>query len=232
MADLMSTYGIGSLMILVFGYCIYLICKSISDKIKSKANVQVAHQEKMNEIQEYERYKQLFSTPEHTSDEQEKDIHINGIIQGQLDEVVGNGANRACFWSYHNGGKDVLGRGCLKMSIAVESSNDGIKIMGNYQNVQRFMFPNLYKTLSSINDVYCIWDIEEIKESDLCLYNALKQNETKTALFKAIKKDDGLIVGFVSCEYSTMIRKEKRDEKISEIWSISDRISGILLFQD
>jgi hypothetical protein len=77
-----------------------------------------------------------------------------------IDEM---GVNRAYMFSYHNGGRDIMGRGFQKMSIMNEMVDSHTpSVMSKYQNVPRTMFPTLFKKLKA-EDIYHITNIEDIR---------------------------------------------------------------------
>lgn len=77
-------------------------------------------------------------------------------------------------------------------------------IMRSFQNVPRSMFPTLFKTLVN-QDLYSIEDIETVKETDPVLYQMFKSHAVKAAFIHAIKRSDGMVLGFVVIEYSSNI---------------------------
>lgn len=71
-----------------------------------------------------------------------------------MDCLVKEGADRAFYFTFHNGGKDAIGRGLLKMSMFSESVARGTHIISGFQNVPRSMLPVVYKKLDEIGDYY------------------------------------------------------------------------------
>ena len=83
--------------------------------------------------------------------------------------------------------------------------------------------PILYGRLASDGDYY-INNVEDILKSDIKTYSFLKENDSKCALFKAIKRSDGLIAGFLGIEFND-VRKNLDKEK-KDISRKADRIAG------
>lgn len=117
----------------------------------------------------------------------------------------------------------MLGRGYLKMSLANESIVDGIpRIMLKYQNVPRMMFPKLYGALAD-QGYYDIQDAEEIKSSDPFTYQFMIEHGVKSALFRSIKDESGLMLGFICAEYISDVCSDMKtarkliDKKVNRI---------------
>lgn len=144
---------------------------------------------------------EIIEGPKHTPEEQTNNRRMNQFILSQLDCLVEKGADRSYIFSFHNGGRDVLGKGYLKMSIMQESIGQDIKpIMGKYQNAPRMMFPKLYDALDT-NNYYDIENAEDIKDKDPFTYQFMIEHGVKSALFRSIKSEDGLMIGFIGAEY-------------------------------
>lgn len=169
--------------------------------------------------------------PTHTAEEQNQNRHVNHFIVKQLECLVERGADRSYMFQFHNGGKDMLGRGFLKMSMMQEAIGQDIKsIMVKYQNAPRMMFPKLYDALDTDN-YYDISNVDEIKEKDPFTYQFMIEHGVKSALFRAIKREDGLMIGFIGMEYMT---KECPDMKSAGklIDKKVNRIIGAMLGQN
>ena len=166
--------------------------------------------------------------PAHTVQEQKENKDINEFIVKQLNCLVDEGASRAYMFSFHNGGKDVLGRGFLKMSMTQEDVGDDIvPIMAKYQNMPRMLFPNLYAELDE-KDYYNVDNLEDIKKDDPFTYQFLIEHNVKSAMFRAIKREDGLMIGFIGME---CIEETWKDKKLAarNIDKKANRIIGALL---
>lgn len=140
--------------------------------------------------------------PEHTVEDEERNRKLNDYIENQLQCLIDElGVNRAYMFSYHNGGRDIMGRGFQKMSIMNEMV-DSItpSVMSKYQNVPRTMFPTLFKKLKA-EDVYYIDNLEDIKTQDPMSYQMFLDHGAKSIFIQAIKRSDGLMIGFIVMEY-------------------------------
>jgi hypothetical protein len=172
-----------------------------------------------------------FKEPKHTVEEQRENRNTNEFVARQLNCLIEEGCDRAYMFSFHNGGKDVLGRGFLKMSMTQEAvDEDVVPIMIKYQNMPRMLFPKLYEQLDE-KDYYNIDDLESIKKTDPFTYQFMIEHGAKIAMFRAIKREDGLMVGFVGMEYinSTCEDKKKAGKNIDKK---VNRIIGALLGQN
>lgn len=170
------------------------------------------------------------ANPIHTVEEQTASRKDNQFIAHQLDCLVNEGVDRAYMFSFHNGGKDLLGRGFLRMSITQESIGTNITpIMTEYQRVPRMMFPKLYEELDE-KDYYNIDDIKDIKGTDPLTYQFLIQHGVKAAMFRPVKDESGLMIGFIGVEY---INKECDNKKKAgkNLDKKTNRIMGALLGQ-
>lgn len=162
-------------------------------------------------------------------EEQEKHRHVQELIQEQLDALVHGGASRAYFFTFHNGGRDILGNGLMKMSMMVESIGSNKPIMPRYQAMPRALFPVVYNKLDE-KGAYFVEKRDDIAASDPMTYQFLLEHHAQAVLFRAIRREDGLLVGFVGAEYNDEIgdlheAKVDLDRKLN-------RIVGILLGTD
>lgn len=134
-------------------------------------------------------------------------------------------------FSYHNGGRDIMGRGFQKMSIMNEMV-DSItpSVMSKYQNVPRTMFPTLFKKLKT-EDVYYIENIEDIKTQDPMSYQMFLDHGAKSIFIQSIKRGDGLMIGFIVMEYvNNTCADFSKAQKDLEKKTL--RITGALLASD
>ena len=239
--------------VVIIGVIIYVIIMIVNARIESKKKAQEAAErlqreqleaeekrraEEMRDKRETEMeahfvevVKELIQGPKHTVEEQRENRRINQFVVRQLDCLVKEGADRAYVFSFHNGGTDVLGRGFLKMSMTEEDVGTNIvPIMAKYQNMPRMLFPHLYEQLDE-HDCYNVDDVETIKEDDPFTYQFLIEHCAKSAMFRAIKREDGLMVGFVGMEY---IYNTCQDAKAAgrNIDKKANRIMGALLGQE
>lgn len=170
--------------------------------------------------------------PEHTVEDEEKNRKLNDYIENQLQCLIDElGVNRAYMFSYHNGGRDIMGRGFQKMSIMNEMV-DSItpSVMSKYQNVPRTMFPTLFKKLKA-EDVYYIENIEDIKTQDPMSYQMFLDHGAKSIFIQAIKRSDGLMIGFIVMEYvNNTCADFSKAQKDLEKKTL--RITGALLASD
>ena len=156
-AEAIQTYGILTVLIAFLLFVIWSVVKSGIETNAKKTEKQLKIQEdnarEKREIErsklEAERYEKLVNIivevvqrgPVHTVEEQEKDREIHETVQRYLDCLVKEGADRAFYFTFHNGGKDAMGRGLLKMSMFSESVARGMHIISGFQNVPRSMLP-------------------------------------------------------------------------------------------
>ena len=237
-----NTYGVFTVLI---GFVLWGIYGIVKSRIKAKEkrekqqlDIQDEDARARREIErdnlENERYERLLKTiveviqrgPVHTVQEQEADRRVHEMIQHHLDCLVEEGASRAYYFTFHNGGRNVLGHGLLKMSVSAESVSHGEHIMARYQNIPRSMFTFGYKQLDEAGDYY-ILNVEDVINTDQASYNFLTEHGAKAGLFRAAKTDDGLIIGFVGVEFDSLdFDFEKQKANIAKKTS---RIAGAIL---
>lgn len=165
----------------------------------------------------------------HTVQDEESNHAINEYIDQQLACIIRETkADRALFFSYHNGGTDILGRGFQKMSITNEQDNSWTSpVMGEFQNIPRTMFSILFKNLAKRN-FYCIMDLNDIKEEDGASYQLFKSHNAKQIMCQALKTEAGLMVGFIVAEFITINCDDLN--KVKEVLNRKSlRITGALL---
>lgn len=237
-----NTYGFFTVLMGFMLWGIYAIVKSRVKAREKKEKQQLeiekenarAERELVRDAAEDERYDRLVKTlveiiqrgPVHTVKEQEEDRRVHEMIQHHLDCLVAEGASRAYYFTFHNGGRNVLGHGFLKMSVSAESVARGEHIITKYQNIPRSMFTFGYRKLDEDGDYY-ILNVEDVENTDQASYNFLTEHGAKAAFFRAAKTDDGLIIGFVGMEFDNLdFDFEKQKVNIAKKTS---RIAGAIL---
>lgn len=233
-----ASQGVGTVLL---GIVFWLIIRYYSDQTEKNKKEAEDRREAEREERSRERDKEMFSQmrdflmtsyhqPQHTVQEENEVRHLNEFITAQLDCLVKEGASRAYFFRLHNGIVDMCGRGFLKMSLTEESIQaDCIPIMSRYQNLPRSLFPILYKKLNE-EEFYNVYNIEDIKFSDAMTYQFLKEHNVKSALFRSVKRQDGLLIGFIGMEYvgECCVDLEKAEKNIDKK---TNRITGALFNQ-
>lgn len=241
--EAIQTYGVLTVIIGFVLFAVWEVIKSrieINEKKEAKAlKIKAEDAREKREIErsklEAERYEKLVNIivevvqrgPVHTVEEQEKDREIHETVQHYLDCLVKEGADRAFYFTFHNGGKDAMGRGLLKMSMFSESVARGAHIISGFQNVPRSMLPVVYKKLDENGDYY-IKNVEDIKDVDQIVYNFMKGHGAKSAMFRVIKRDDGLMLGYVGVEFNTADYDFEKQKK--NLCKKADRIAGAMLY--
>lgn len=112
------------------------------------------------------------------------------------------------------------------MSVAVEENILEVDpIMRNYQNIPRTFLPTVYRNLADKN-YYDVQDIEDIKVKDSQTYAFMLGNKAKVSLFRAIKKEDGQMIGFIGVESEKTPEDYKKLKK--NVDKTVERITGAL----
>lgn len=243
-----AQYGLGPVIVGVILYLVITLTNKHAEKkraaqeeLDKRELVRIENEKEIErqrlEVEKEERFMKMVKdivvqtiNPPHTVEEQDKSRKSNQFISKQLDCLVAEGADRAYVFSFHNGGRDLLGNGFLKMSMTQESLGEDIApIMNVYQSMPRMLFPKLYEILEK-NDFYNVDDVEDIKEKDQHTYQFLIQHGVKTALFRPIKNEAGMMLGFVGMEYSHKTCEDKK-KACRNIDKKTNRIIGALLGQ-
>ena len=205
--------------------------KKLEEEQRQNYETKRREQELAFETKILEMMTEIIEGPKHTAEEQSNNKRLNQFIVNQLDCLVEKGADRSYMFQFHNGGKDMLGKGFLKMSMMQEAIGQDIKsIMVKYQNAPRMMFPKLYDKLD-VDNYYDVKNAEDIKEKDPFTYQFMIEHGVKSALFRSIKREDGLMIGFIGTEY---IHEECKDMKAAGklIERKVNRIIGAMLGHD
>ena len=233
--NLIATAGALPVVVALLIYLIVMSAKrnkSLNDELAEQRKKADEREELMREetAKFYERVlKGINSAPVHTQEEEEENRNVNNFIDSQLSCLLAEDkANRAYVFMYHNGGRDMMGRSFQKMSITNEMvDGNTVPIMGSYQNIPRSMFPTLFKTLVSQDRLY-IDDIEDIKPTDPVLYQMLRTHAVHAAYMQAIKKMEGMVIGFVVIEYVSNECEDLEKAK-ADLEKKTLRISGALV---
>lgn len=242
--QLVQQYGVIPFIVVFIAWMLWSMYKDRKVALERKAEADKESQRRKDEKdreaerekREAERDERLFDMISrvtcgvtHTTKEQNEDVKLYSLIQTELDLLVSNGAQHAYFFLFHNGGTDILGRGMLKMTIQVESSVDGKPRLSNLQAVPRSLYPGLYQKLVDNGDYY-IGNIEDIKDEDIKTYAFVKDSGSMSAFFKAVKRSDGLVIGFVGAEYKDA--KETFDTEKKAVSHTADRVAGAFLMNE
>lgn len=201
-----SDFGILPIVVALLIYLIVKLSKR-NDEITKKMdeqNKKIDERDERLKSENSQLYDNITKTiaPEHTVEEEENGRRINNYIDSQLTCLLREyGANRAYFFIYHNGGKDMTGRSFQKMSIANEAVDvNTVPLMNSYQNIPRAMFPTLFRTISS-QDKLTIKTPDDIKEADPVFYQMMRANNVCSSFIHGIRRSDGVIIGFLVAEY-------------------------------
>ena len=235
-----AKYGIFPVIVAVLLLLIYMTISEVRDSaLRRKEAQQKIDDEAKRREDEQKRdeamlaaYKEfamsLLDRPEHSVEEEKKNNNLNEFIYKQLNTLVELGADRAYMVSYHNGGKDLLGRGFQKLSITAESVDHDIpSIMTRYQQLPRALFPVMYTSLED-DGVYDVEDTESVSVGDPMTYQFLIEHGVKSAFFRALKRSDGIILGFVAVEFVNNPCVDPAATK-KDLDRTTDRITGALL---
>lgn len=226
--ELIVNYGVFPVLAALIIFVIIRVFKSQQKSMESLQEANREQEERLSRILETILSIGRNTNPVHTPQEEEDNSRINLLINSQLQKCMEDAhSNRAGCYLYHNGGKDASGRSFQKMSMSHECVDaNTVPVMSSYQNVPRMMFPVLVQKLTE-QGYYYIPNIEDIKESDPVIYQSLLSRGTKAAFMQAIRQTDGLILGFISVEFSTNTFSSEEEIKKALI-NKAVKISGAL----
>lgn len=147
-----------------------------------------------------------------TSEENERQIHIDAEIDNELQQILlASQADRVCIVQYHNGGRGLNKQSFLKMSVTNEQVQVGIKqISPMFKDQFRNVLAYFVRELSATSKCY-IPDTESIKEVDSGMYEFLASRGIKSKYGMAIKNKDEVVIGFVCVEYEKNINKNVKE---------------------
>ena len=87
--------------------------------------------------------------------------------------------------------------------------------------------PKRYNKVDENGDYY-IKNVEDIQDVDQIVYNFMKGHGAKSAMFRVIKRDDGLMLGYVGVEFNTLDYDFEEQKK--NLCKKADRIAGAMLY--
>lgn len=174
----------------------------IAEQQKALADKEEAYQEMFTRILNTLASVNKNTNPIHEDNEEEENRKLNLLINTQLNKIMDKtGANRVSCFSFHNGGKDVIGRSFQKMSMTHEAVDaNTISVMGSYQNIPRMMFPILVQKIAEVG-YYDISNLEDIKSIDATTYQSFYARGAHAVYIRAIKSSEGKILGFITAEF-------------------------------
>ena len=164
---------------------------------------------------------------------QEEDIeaaHIDKLINEYLQQAIKEtDSSRAMVIRYHNGGKDMAAISFLKMSVTNEVVNIGYKpVIQDFQNQFRSMLDIVCEQLAETGESY-IPALETIKNRDVGTYEFLRNRGVRAMYCKALRNQNGYVIGFVTV---TFMEDNKTEENIENIKKTLDdkakQISALL----
>ena len=169
------------------------------------------------------------NTKLHTKDEEKEGVRISTSINAWLKRLIKDTrANRAVHMLFHNGAKDVTGRGLPKLSIMHEQFDSwSTPIMGDIQNYPRSFFPFALSSIESPG-YYYINDIEMIKELEPTTYHFFKPRGVKSFIAQSIQSLDKRTLGFILLEFNADTDCESDKTIQKSIRSAATRIGAAL----
>lgn len=169
-----------------------------------------------------------------TEDEDKTALEIDKVINTYLQNiVVDTGANRAMVTRYHNGGRDMAAVPFLKMSVTNEIVNVGNKpYISQLQNQFRSMLMMVRDSLDAEGECY-ITDAKGIKNDDVGTYEFLRAYGIRSAYFKALKNQNGYVIGFIVVFFNETNSCHENQEKIDHILQDkANQISALLCIKE
>ena len=136
-----------------------------------------------------------------------KEVDI--ILKDILNET---NASRASLVQYHNGGKSINKQAFLKMSMTNEKTKLGVKsIMSECKDQFRSALGYFVNELSD-NGHCCIFDVEQIKEVDVGMYELMVSREVEAKCGYAIHdKENNMVIAYICVEF------EHKEDAIQDV---------------
>ncbi len=133
--------------------------------------------------------------------------------------------DRALLFEYSNGTSNLVGLPFLYATATVEVVRCGVKQVSHfYQKLNVSLFADFIEKLED-HSYYYFKDIEEIKELYPMLYNYMRPNDIKSALFYALYDEDNSI-GFLVV--TTVNNQFDRGAVLPKIAEVAQLISSFL----
>ena len=165
-----------------------------------------------------------------TEEEDQNAKRIDKAINTYLQQLVATcHSSRAFVARYHNGGKDMTATSFLKLSCTNEVVNIGYSpVISDFQNQFRSMISIICEQLDETGESY-IYDLETIHEEDTGTYEFLKGRGVKSLYAKALRNQNGYVIGFVMVSYTEQ-NEELQDAVVikRELQDKANKISALL----
>lgn len=190
---------------------------SMNSKLDGMVNVITTQNTKFMEFQEQQSNK-LIDTIIHgvinhvpTKEENNKLTTINNAVDNILQDILlETGASRACLVQYHNGGKGVNQQAFLKMSMTNEKTQLGVKsIMSECKDQFRSALGYFVNDISKTGHC-CIFNIDDIKETDVGMYELMLTRGIQAKCGYGIHNSDKMVIAYISVEFEDK-SKAKQD---------------------
>lgn len=154
-----------------------------------------------------------------TPSESKNIVYIEKQINDDLNVILKEtGASRVSIIRYHNGNKDMTGKAFLKMSVTNEVLNMGVSsMMIHFKDVFRSFLAYWCHEIDEKG--YCsISDIENIKDTDISLYQYLKTINVQASHAVALRDENNNVIGVLCIEYldKNVFDIKKIEESLSE----------------
>lgn len=189
--------GISELGILVIIAAVFLYGNIVSNKRRDK---------KYDEM--FERVMSL-SDQHHHPDPEETDALdlLSNTMHDILEETLNKlNADRCYICSYHNGGVSTYGTSFQKMSCTNEVVAVGVlPMITETQNIHKGPYKSIMNSFRENEAWYIVKDCEELKEADAFMYSRFVLRHATSCMFRAIRDNDGYILGFIGVDFSHKI---------------------------
>lgn len=147
-----------------------------------------------------------------SNEESTKLTDINNTIDTILQDIlIETGASRACLVQYHNGGKGINQQAFLKMSMTNEKTQLGVKSVMSYCKDQFRSALGYFINKIGSDGHCCIFDINEIKDIDVGMYELMLSRGIQTKCGFGIHNNEKMIIAYICVEFED---KSKADHKL------------------
>lgn len=141
-----------------------------------------------------------------TQTENDKLTNINREVDVILEDILKEtNASRACLVQYHNGGRGINRQAFLKMSMTNEKTASRVKsVMSICKDQFRSALGYFVNELSDTGHC-CIFDIENIKDKDVGMYELMLTRGIEAKCGYAIHNTNGMVIGYIGVEFENKV---------------------------
>jgi len=190
--------------------------KDLNNKIDTMVNTITAQNNRLIEAQEKQSDKLITAVisgvVNHvpSAEENNKLSKISNAVDNILQDIVlETDASRVCLVQYHNGGKGINQQSFLKMSMTNEKTQLGVKsIMSECKDQFRSALGYFVNEINNTGHC-CIFDIDEIKDTDIGMYELMVTRGIQAKCGFGIHNSDKTVIAYIGVEFEDKKKAKK-----------------------